>query len=117
MIRTKRVYVSPGPEDGSRVLVDRLWPRGIGKKDLSLDLWQKDVAPSSQLRKWFRHAPERWAEFKSRYFGELDNNAAAWKPLADLARNGDVTLLYSAKDEEHNNAQALREYLESELQK
>jgi uncharacterized protein YeaO (DUF488 family) len=115
MIRVKRVYEPMESEDGARILVDRLWPRGIGKKELELNSWHKDVAPSSQLRKWFSHDPARWDEFKRRYFDELDNNRAAWNPLVGLARNGNVTLLYSAKDEAHNNAKALRDYLESKL--
>jgi uncharacterized protein YeaO (DUF488 family) len=115
MIRIKRVYEPAELEDGPRILVDRLWPRGIGKKELRLDSWYKNVAPSSQLRKWFNHDPARWDEFKRRYFAELDSNPAAWSSLADLARSGNMTLLYSAKDEEHNNAEALRDYLESKL--
>jgi uncharacterized protein YeaO (DUF488 family) len=116
MIRIKRVYEPAEPQDGPRILVDRLWPRGIGKKELRLDSWYKGVAPSSQLKKWVSHDPARWDEFRRRYFAELDNNLAAWNSLADLARKGNVTLLYSAKDEEHNNAEALRDYLESKLQ-
>lgn len=117
MILTKRVYEPVGPEDETRILVDRLWPRGIGKKKLRLASWYKDVAPSSQLRKWFRHDPARWDGFRRRYFAELDGgNPGAWTPPVQLARSGNVTLLYSAKDEGHNNAEALRDYLESKLQ-
>jgi uncharacterized protein YeaO (DUF488 family) len=115
MIRIKRVYETAEPEDGTRILVDRLWPRGIEKKKLRLDSWYKDVAPSSQLRKWFGHAPAKWDEFRRRYFAELDSNPAAWSSLSELARSSIVTLLYSAKDEGHNNAEALRDYLESKL--
>ena len=115
MIRIKRVYEPAKPEDGSRILVDRLWPRGIEKKKLRLDSWCKDVAPSNELRKWSHHDPARWDEFRRRYFAELDNNQAAWNPLVESARSGNVTLLYSAKDEAHNNAEALRDYLESKL--
>ena len=115
MIRIKRAYEPPKPEDGSRILVDRLWARGIEKKKLKLDSWYKDVAPSSELRKWFSHDPAKWDEFRRRYFGQLDSNPAAWGPIAELARRGTVTLLYSAKDERHNNAEALRNYLESKL--
>jgi len=115
MIRIKRVYESVEPKDETRVLVDRLWPRGIRKKELQLDSWYKDVAPSNQLRKWFGHDPARWDEFRRRYFAELDSNETAWNPLVELARSGNVTLLYSAKDEGHNNAEALRDYLESKL--
>jgi uncharacterized protein YeaO (DUF488 family) len=116
MIRTKRVYEPAEPKDGTRILVDRLWPRGIGKRDLTMDSWYKSVAPSSELRKWFNHDPARWNEFKRRYFAELDNNPTAWSSLAELARSDDVTLLYSAKDKRHNNAEALRDYLEAKLQ-
>jgi uncharacterized protein YeaO (DUF488 family) len=115
MIRIKRVYEPVGSKDGIRILIDRLWPRGIGKNELRLDSWYRDVAPSNQLRKWFSHDPARWDEFKKRYFAELDSNLTAWSSLADLARSGNMTLLYSAKDEEHNNAKALRDYLESRL--
>lgn len=116
MIRTKRVYEPAGPNDGTRILIDRLWPRGIDKKRLGLDAWYKDVAPSSQLRKWFSHELAKWDEFRRRYFAELDSNPAAWSPLAELARSGDVTLLYSARDEEHNNAGVLRDYFKSKSQ-
>ena len=115
MIRIKRVYEPAEPEDGTRILVDRLWPRGIEKKKLRLDSWYKDVAPSSELRKWSHHDPARWDEFRRRYFAELDSNPAVWTSLVGLARSGTVTLLYSAKDELHNNAEALRDYLESKL--
>lgn len=115
MIRIKRVYEQARPDDRTRILVDRLWPRGIGKKALKLDSWYKGVAPSNELRKWFNHDPAKWDEFRRRYFAELDGNPAAWNPLAGLARSGNLTLLYSAKDEGHNNAEALRDYLESKL--
>lgn len=116
MIRVKRVYEAPGPEDGVRVLVDRLWPRGLSKDKLPMDGWHRDVAPGSELRGWFGHNPDRWEEFKRRYFEELDARPEAWKPLVELAR-GDVTLLYSARDTEHNNAVALKEYLEARVRK
>ncbi len=115
MIRTKRVYEPAEPEDGARILVDRLWPRGISKKGLGLDSWHKDIAPSSELRKWFHHDTSRWDEFRRRYFAELDNNPTAWGSLAELVLSGNVTLLYSAKDERHNNAEVLRDYLEAKL--
>jgi len=117
MIRTKRVYEPAGPEDGTRILVDRLWPRGIAKKALKLDSWNKDVAPSNELRKSFHHDPARWGEFQKRYFAELDNNPEAWSSIVESARTGDVTLLYSAKDEEQNNARVLKDYLESKFKK
>jgi uncharacterized protein YeaO (DUF488 family) len=115
MIRIKRVYEPAEPTDGRRILVDRLWPRGIGKGELKLDSWHRDVAPSNQLRKWFGHDPTKREEFKRRYFAELDSNSAAWSTLAELARNGNVTLLYSARDEEHNNAEVLRDYIQSKI--
>jgi uncharacterized protein YeaO (DUF488 family) len=116
MIHTKRVYELPSSEDGARFLVDRLWPRGVKKEQLRLDGWYKDVAPSSQLRTWFGHNPDRWKEFKQRYFAELDRNPEAWLPLVELAHGLNITLLYSARDQEHNNAVALKEYLEARLQ-
>jgi uncharacterized protein YeaO (DUF488 family) len=115
MIRIKRVYEPVESKDGTRILVDRLWPRGIAKKALRLDSWYRGVAPSNELRKWFNHDPARWDEFRKRYFAELDNNLTAWISLSDLARKGNVTLLYSAKDGRHNNAEALKDYLESKL--
>lgn len=115
MIRTKRAYDSPEPEDGTRILVDRLWPRGVPKDRLRIDDWNKDVAPSLQLRRWFGHDPDKWEEFKRRYFAELDEHPEGWRPLLDLAREGDLTLIYSARDRERNNAAALKQYLESQL--
>ncbi len=96
---------------GTRVLVDRLWPRGVKKEAIELDEWRKDVAPSNELRKWFGHRPERWQEFRQRYFAELDAHESAWTPLVDPARSGDLVLVFAAKDREHNNAVALREFL------
>jgi|SRR5205809_6837312 len=112
-IAVKRVYEAPEKTDGQRVLVDRVWPRGIAKKDAALALWLKDVAPSSELRKWFGHDPERWAEFQKRYRAELDRNEGAVAQLRDLLREGKVTLLYGAHDAAHNNAVALAGYLRS----
>jgi uncharacterized protein YeaO (DUF488 family) len=112
VIRTKRVYEDAEPTDGRRFLVERLWPRGIRKEDLRLDAWLKDVAPSAELRRWFGHDPARWPEFERRYAGELDARPGAWQPVAEAARHGAVTLLYSARDVEHNSAVALRSYLE-----
>ncbi len=109
MISVKRIYEKPSRNDGFRVLVDRLWPRGLKKENAGIDLWCKDIAPSDALRKWFSHDPRKWMEFKKRYFAELDDRSGA----LDCLRNAgeDVTLLYGAKDEEHNNAVALREYI------
>jgi uncharacterized protein YeaO (DUF488 family) len=111
----KRVYDPPAPEDGYRVLVDRLWPRGLKKEDAALDLWAKDVGPSRELRQWFGHEPARWEGFRHRYAAELDAAAEQWRPLLVKAARHRVTLLYGAHDVEHNNAVALRAYLETYL--
>ncbi|HVX82376.1 MAG: DUF488 domain-containing protein [Devosia sp.] len=108
----KRVYLPPEETDGQRVLVDRLWPRGLRKADAHVSVWLKEVAPSTELRQWFGHDPARWAEFKSRYAAELAHNPALEK-LRDLWAQGDVTLLYSAHDEAHNQARALADFLEA----
>jgi uncharacterized protein YeaO (DUF488 family) len=108
----KRVYLPPEETDGQRVLVDRLWPRGLRKADAHVSVWLKEVAPSTELRQWFGHDPARWAEFKSRYAAELAQNPALEK-LRDLWAQGDVTLLYSAHDEAHNQARALADFLEA----
>lgn len=113
-IEVQRVYDKP-LHRGRRFLVDRLWPRGVRKEDLPLAGWLKDVAPSDRLRRWFGHDPERWREFSRRYREELDDHPEAWQPLLDAARRGHLVLLYGAKDEEHNNAVALRQYLERRL--
>lgn len=109
--QVKRVYDPPAASDGARVLVDRLWPRGVSKGSLDLTLWHKDAAPSPALRKWFGHSPDRWEEFADRYRAELDANAAALTPLYELQKRGKVTLLYAARDQEHNQARVLAEYL------
>lgn len=111
MIRIKRTYDPAGRIDGRRILVERLWPRGMSKATLEMDDWRKDVAPSTALRQWFGHRPERWPEFRRRYEHELRENVAAWSPILDAARTGTVTLLYSAHDVEHNSAAVLRDYL------
>ena len=111
MICSKRVYEPAQPGDGARFLVDRMWPRGIKKEDLPLDAWLKEVAPSNELRRWFGHDPGKWAEFKRRYFAELDSRPESVEPIQAAARRGQVTLLYSARDREHNNASALLVYL------
>lgn len=103
----KRIYEQPAPDDGQRVLVDRIWPRGVSKEDAALTLWLKEIAPSDELRKWFGHEPERWAEFQKRYRAELDENGEAVAQLRALLGKGRVTLLYGAHDEVHNNAVAL----------
>lgn len=114
-IQVKRTYQVTDAKNGTRYLVDRIWPRGIKKEDLNLDEWLKEAAPSDNLRKWFGHDPKRWEEFQRRYFAELDDKSEAWKPILEAARKGKVTLLFSAKDEEHNNAVALKAYLEKQL--
>lgn len=111
-LRIKRVYEPPSPEDGQRVLVDRVWPRGISKEKLGDVIWLKDIAPSTDLRKWFDHRPERWAQFCARYAAELERNSDMVAKVRALRERAPVTLLYSAKDVEHNQAAALAEYLE-----
>ncbi len=113
VIRLKRAYDAPEPDDGCRVLVDRLWPRGITKEDAHLDLWLKDIAPSNELRKWFNHDPARWGEFQRRYLAEIEQQPEAMEQLMAKIRHGRVTLVYGAKDEQHNNAAALKEFVES----
>ena len=111
-MKTKRVYEEPDKNDGFRVLVDRLWPRGLSKDRAQVDLWLKEVAPSDALRKWFGHDRARWAEFKRRYFKELADNREAVESIVKKASQRTVTLLYGAKDEECNNAVALQEFIE-----
>lgn len=115
MIRLRRVYDDPGAHEGSRFLVERLWPRGVRKAELQIDGWQKDVGPSTELRKWFSHDPAKWREFQRRYFAELDTRPESWEPILKAAGRGTVTLLYSSHDTEHNNAVALKSYLESKM--
>jgi uncharacterized protein YeaO (DUF488 family) len=117
MIELKRAYDAPAPDDGRRFLVERLWPRGVRKDSLRLDAWLRDVAPSDGLRRWFGHDPKKWAEFQRRYFAELDQNTDAWEPIQKAARRARITLVYSAHDTEHNNAIALKDYLESKMDK
>jgi uncharacterized protein YeaO (DUF488 family) len=114
-IAIKRIYEPAASTDGYRVLVDRLWPRGLKKDDVPLDSWVKELAPSAALRRWFGHEPERWEGFRHRYAGELDAIVEHWRPLAERAARHRVTLLYGARDEEHNNALALKMYLDNWL--
>jgi len=115
MFYLKRAYDEASAKDGLRFLVDKLWPRGIKKTELALDGWLKDLAPSDELRRWFAHDARKWDEFRRRYFVELDSCPEAWCQIRDAARNHHVTLVYSAHDAEHNNAVALKEYLESHV--
>jgi uncharacterized protein YeaO (DUF488 family) len=115
MITLKRAYDTASTSDGTRFLVERLWPRGVQKTRLHIDAWLKDVAPSPELRKWFSHDPARWDEFRRRYFRQLDLEPEAWRPIVSAARHGRVTLVYSSHDTQHNNAVALQEYLRSRL--
>jgi len=114
MIRVKRVYEPAEAGDGKRFLVERLWPRGMKKESLQMAGWIRDVAPSDSLRRWFAHDSGKWEKFQSRYRAELEENPAAWQPLLAEARQGAVTLLYSAHDQEHNNAVVLRSFLEEQ---
>jgi uncharacterized protein YeaO (DUF488 family) len=107
----KRAYEPPAPGDGRRILVERLWPRGMKKEALAADAWAKEVAPSTELRQWFGHEVGRWEEFRRRYRAELDSNRSAWEPILDAAARAPVTLLYSAHDTLHNSAVVLRDYL------
>ncbi|MDD3620130.1 MAG: DUF488 domain-containing protein [Desulfobulbaceae bacterium] len=111
VIKLKRAYEKPSPDDGYRVLVDRLWPRGLAKADARLDDWMKSVAPSDELRRWFHEDASRWEEFRTRYLAELEKHREALRPLAKRAGKELVTLVYSARDEQHNNAVVLEQYL------
>ena len=115
MIKIKRTYEKPETEDGFRILVDRIWPRGLKKTDVQMDFWQKDITPSAPLRKWFKHDESKWNEFKNRYYQELQNKKESIGLLLDKARKGTITLLYSSKEDKYNNAIALKEYLEAKL--
>ncbi|WP_414475554.1 DUF488 domain-containing protein [Microvirga sp. M2] len=110
-VRLKRAYEPPAAQDGTRILVDRLWPRGVSKESAALDDWMKDIAPSADLRKWFGHAPERWEEFRGRYAKEVRQRPDLLDRLQSLARRGPVTLVYSAHDEAHNDAVVLRDLI------
>ena len=109
----KRAYEKPSPSDGTRVLVERLWPRGVSKQTAKIDLWLREVAPSTELRRWFRHDPEKWHEFKRRYFEELAGRQEPVETLLECARSGRVTFVFGSREERFNNAAALREYLAS----
>ena len=110
-LKIKRVYEKPKQDDGKRILVDRLWPRGLTKEKASIDLWLKDIAPTTELRKWFGHDPKKWKNFQERYHQELNNNKEQVSILHEQLKKGVVTLVYGAKDEEHNEALVLKEWL------
>ena len=114
MIKLKRVYEEPSSMDGVRVLVERLWPRGLTKKRAAIDLWLKEVAPSPELRKWFGHDPARWEQFQKRYRRELRERTDAIRQLRQKVKKGTVTLVYAARDEEHNGAAALKKHLQGQ---
>lgn len=113
MIQIKRVRDPFAESDGVRFLVERLWPRGVKKVNLQIDAWLKDVAPSTELRKWFNHDPARWKEFQKRYFAELKKNPEAWQPILNAKKKATVTLLFSSHDAEHNNVVALKSFLDA----
>lgn len=115
MLKIKRVYEKPVSGDGIRFLVERLWPRGIKKEGLKMKAWLKEAAPSPDLRKWYAHDVEKWGDFQTRYRKELKANPDAWEPIVEAAKEGNVTLLYSAKDTEHNSALVLKEFLEEQM--
>jgi uncharacterized protein YeaO (DUF488 family) len=115
LVGIKRIYDKASITDGKRVFVDRLWPRGVKKSTANVDLWMKDIAPSNELRLWFDHDPKKWESFKARYVKELESNKHV-SDLIKLAEKGDVTLLYAAKDTEHNNAVVLSEYMEANME-
>jgi uncharacterized protein YeaO (DUF488 family) len=115
-IKIKRIYDMQGPKDGARILIDRLWPRGIKKEDAKIDLWIKEIAPSDELRKWFGHKPEKWNEFKRKYSSELNTKKDLCNEILNKGKVN-ITLIYAAKDEEHNNAVVLKDFLEGNFVK
>ncbi len=110
-VSLKRAYEKPSATDGCRILVERLWPRGVSKRTARIDLWARDVAPSTELRRWFNHDPERWAEFKRRYFKELRGHREELEPVLERVRRGHVTFVFGSREERFNNAVALREFV------
>jgi uncharacterized protein YeaO (DUF488 family) len=115
LLKTKRVYDPPSPDDGTRILVDRLWPRGITNEDAEVDEWMKEVAPSNELRRWFSHDPSKWNDFRKRYAQELKGKADLTDKIRKKAEKATVTLLFAARDVAHNNATALKEILSREM--
>ena len=116
-VRLKRAYEQPSAGDGMRVLVDRLWPRGVRKADIAIDRWLKDVAPSTELRRWFAHDPDRWDDFRRRYKAELSHKTEVLTELEGCARKGRLTLVYAARDEDHNEAVVLRDVIAARLRR
>lgn len=110
-VKLKRAYEPPAPDDGTRILIDRLWPRGVKKTDAAIDEWMKEIAPSTELRKWFGHDPDRWPEFRRRYQSEIRQHSNEFEHLRALAQQGSITLVFSAHDEAHNDAVVLRDLL------
>jgi uncharacterized protein YeaO (DUF488 family) len=117
LLKLKRAYDAVSRSDGRRILVERLWPRGLSKASVHVHTWLKDVGPSTALRKWFGHDPAKWQTFRRRYFRELDSKPDVWGPIIAAARLGSVTLVYSSRDERHNNAVALKAYIERQFRK
>jgi uncharacterized protein YeaO (DUF488 family) len=115
MLKIKRVYDPPSPNDGKRILIDRLWPRGLKKEDAKVDVWIKEVAPSTQLRMWYGHDPKKWVEFKRRFFSELHRRQDLVEGIVNASRKGTVTLLFGSKEERFNNAVALKEFVEARM--
>ncbi len=112
LIALKRAYEPPSRSDGCRILVERLWPRGLSKKDAKIDLWSKEAAPSTELRRWFNHEPDKWVEFRRRYFKELRTRAQSLEPIVERLQAGQVTFVFASREPRFNNAVALKEYLE-----
>jgi len=115
MIRIKRIYDPPSRDDGKRILIDRLWPRGLKKEVTKIDEWLKEIAPSTELRKWFGHDPAKWGEFKRRFYAELNEKPGMIDEIVKAARKETVTLLFGSKEEHYNNAAALKEYIEARM--
>ena len=117
MIRIKRIYEPPAAGDGFRILVDRLWPRGLTKEKAKVDLWLKEIAPSNELRKWYGHDPAKWSEFKKRYLKEIEDKSELLDLIAQKIKGGTVTFLFSSQEQKLNNAAALKEFFETKFQK
>lgn len=111
-VKLKRVYEEPSESDGTRILVDRLWPRGLTKEKAKVDVWLKEIAPSTELRKWFNHEPSKWLEFKKRYRAEIINNTGVVSALKKHLENGKATIVYGAKDKEHNDGVVIKQYID-----